>query len=146
MLPSICQQIWKTQQGPQDWKSSILIPIPKQDSPKECSNHWRTELISHTTKAVLKILQSRLQYCVNQELPGVQAGQKRQRNQRSNYQHSLDHRESKESIEKHLCFIDYIKAFDYRIITNCGKLFKSWEYQIILPLFWETCVWVKKHS
>ena len=93
VLPSIHRQIWKTQQGPQAWKSSILIPIPNKDSTKECTNHWTTELISHATKVSLKILQSRLQYCMNQELPGVQVGQKRQRNQRSNYQHSVDHRE-----------------------------------------------------
>ena len=70
VLPSICQQIWKTQQGPQDWKRSVFIPIPK----KECSNYNTIALISHASKVMLKILQARLQQYVNRELPGVQAG------------------------------------------------------------------------
>ena len=72
VLHSICQQIWKTQQWPQDWKKSVFIPIPKKDDAKECSNYHRISLISHVSKVMLKILQVR-QY-VNQELPDVQAG------------------------------------------------------------------------
>ena len=64
VLYSICQQIWKTQQWPQDWKRSILIQIPKKGSTKECLNHWTTTLISHTNKVMLKILQARLQHHV----------------------------------------------------------------------------------
>ena len=74
MLHSICQQIWKTQQGPQDWKRSVFIPIPKKDNAKECSNYCTIVLISHTSKVMLKILQARLQQYVNHELPDVQAG------------------------------------------------------------------------
>ena len=74
VLHSICQQIWKTQQWPQDWKRSIFIPIPKKSSEKECSNYCTIELISHTNKVMLKILQARLQQYVNHELPDVQAG------------------------------------------------------------------------
>ena len=74
VLHSICQQIWKTQQWPQDWKRSILIPIPKKVSTKECSNYCAIALISHASKVMLKILQARLQQYVNQELPDVQAG------------------------------------------------------------------------
>ena len=70
VLHSICQQIWKTQQWPQDWKRSVFIPIPKKDSAKECSNYCTIALISHTRKIMLKILQ---QY-VNRELPDVQTG------------------------------------------------------------------------
>ena len=62
VLPSICQQIWKTQQWPQDWKRSILIPVPKTGSTKECSNHRTIALISHASKVILKILHSRLQH------------------------------------------------------------------------------------
>ena len=69
----ICQQIWKTQQGPQDWKRSVFIPIPKKGNAKECSNYSTTALISHASKVILRILQSRLQQYVNQELPDVQA-------------------------------------------------------------------------
>ena len=71
---SICQQIWKTQQWPQDWKNSICIPIPKKGNAKECSNYCTIALISHTSKVMLKILQARFQQYVNCELPNVQAG------------------------------------------------------------------------
>ena len=74
VLHSILQQIWKTQQWPQDWKRSVFIPIPKKGNAKECSNYHTTVLISHASKAMLKILQATLQRYVNQELPDVQAG------------------------------------------------------------------------
>ena len=74
MLHSICQQIWKTQQWPQDWKKSVFIPIPKKGNAKECSNYPTIALISYASKVMLKILQSRLQQYMNHELPDVQAG------------------------------------------------------------------------
>ena len=74
VLHSICQQIWKTQQWPQDWKRSVFIPIPKTGNAKECSNYCTIALISHASKVMLKILQARLQQYVNRELPDVQAG------------------------------------------------------------------------
>ena len=74
VLHSICQQIWKTQQWPQDWKRSLFIPIPKKGNAKECSNYRTIALISHASKVMLKILQARLQQYVNCELPDVQAG------------------------------------------------------------------------
>ena len=74
VLHSVCQKIWKTQQWPQDWKMSVFIPIPKKGNAKECSNYHTAELISHTSKVMLKILQARLQQYVNCELPDVQAG------------------------------------------------------------------------
>ena len=74
VLHSICQQIWKTQQWPQDWKWSVFIPIPNKGNAKECSNYCTIALISHASKVMLKILQARLQQYVNRELPGVQAG------------------------------------------------------------------------
>ena len=74
LLHSICQQIWKTQQWPQDWKRSVFIPIPKKGNPKECSNYHTIALISHARKVMFKILQARLQQYVNQEFPDVQAG------------------------------------------------------------------------
>ena len=70
----ICQQIWKTQQWPQDWKRSVFIPIPQKGNAKECSNYRTIVLISHTSKVMLKILQARLQQYVNRELPDVPAG------------------------------------------------------------------------
>ena len=80
VLHSICQQIWKTQQWPQDWKRSVFIPIPKKGTATECSNYCTIALISHTSKVMLKILQVRLQQYMKRELPDVQAGLKRQRN------------------------------------------------------------------
>ena len=74
VLHSICQQIWKTHQWPQDWKRSVFIPISKKGNAKECSNYCPIALISHTSKVMLKILQARLQQYVNHELPGIQNG------------------------------------------------------------------------
>ena len=74
VLHSICQQIWKTQQWPQDWKRSVFIPIPKKGIAEECSNYCTIALISHASKVMLKSLQARLQQYVNCELPDVQAG------------------------------------------------------------------------
>ena len=74
VLHSICQQVWKTQQWPQDWKRSVFIRIPKKGNAKECSNYCTIALISHSNKVMLKILQARLQQYMNRELPDVQAG------------------------------------------------------------------------
>ena len=74
VLHSTCQQVWKTQQWLQDWKRSVFIPIPKKDNAKECSNYHTIALISHTSKVMLKILQTRLQQYINCEVPVVQAG------------------------------------------------------------------------
>ena len=74
VLYTICQQIWKIHQWPDKWKSSVFIPIPKKDNAKECSNYRTIALISHTSKAMLKILQARLRQYVNHEFPDVQAG------------------------------------------------------------------------
>ena len=74
VLLSICQQIWKTQRWPQNWKRSVFIPVPKKGNAKECSNYRIIALISHASKVMLKILQSRFQQYVNRELPDVQAG------------------------------------------------------------------------
>ena len=106
LLHSIFQQIWTTQQWPQDWKRSVFIPIPKKGNTKECSNYRTIALISHASKMMLKILQARLQQYVNCKLPDVQAGfRKDRRNQRSNCQHLLDHQKSKRVPEKHLLLL-----------------------------------------
>ena len=82
MLHSVCQQVWKTQPWPQDWKRSVFIPIPKKGNAKECSNYHTSALISHGRKVILKILQARLQQYVNRELPDIQAGFKKGRGTR----------------------------------------------------------------
>ena len=81
VLHSICQQVWKTQQRPQDWKRSVFIPIPRKGNAKECSNYNTIELISHASKVMLKILQDRLQQYVNQEIPDVPGESHGQRSQ-----------------------------------------------------------------
>ena len=86
VLHSICQQIWKTQQWPQDWKRSVFIPVPKKGNAKECSNYCTIALISHASKVMLKILQDRLQQYMNCELPDVQAGFRKGRGQFSSVQ------------------------------------------------------------
>ena len=83
VLHSICQQIWKTQQWPQDWERSVFIPISKKGSAKECSNYCTIVLISHTSKVMLKVLQARLQQYVNRELPDVQTGFRKGRGTRN---------------------------------------------------------------
>ena len=114
VLHSICQQIWKTQQWPQDWRRSLFIPIPKKDSAKECLNQRTIALISHTSKVTLKIFQTRLQQYVNCELPDVQADFRKgrvTRDQIANIRWIIEKaREFQKNI--YFCFIDYAKAFD----------------------------------
>ena len=103
VLHSICRKNWKTHQWPQDWKRSVSILIPKKSNAKECSNYHTIALISHASKVMLKILQDRLQQCVNRECSRCSSWiQKRQRNQRSNCQPPLDHQKIKRGPEKHL--------------------------------------------
>ena len=85
VLRSVCQQIWKTQQWPQDWKRSVFIPIPKKVNAKECSNYHTIALISNASKLILKILQARLQQYMNRELPDVQVGFRKGRRTRDQY-------------------------------------------------------------
>ena len=114
MLHSICQQIWKTQQGPQDWKRSAFIPIPKKGNDKECSNYLTIALISHASKVMLKILQTRLQQYVNHELPDVQAGFSKGRGTRDQIANIRWIMEKAREFQKNVyfCFIDYAKKFD----------------------------------
>ena len=89
VLHSICQQIWKTQQWPQDWKRSVFIPIPKKGNAKECSNYHTIAFISHISKVMLKILQARLQQYMNCKLPDVQARHRQGRGTRDQIATSL---------------------------------------------------------
>ena len=123
VLHSICQQIWKTQQWPQDWKRSVFIPIPKKGNPKECSNYCTIALISHTSKVMLKILQASLQQYVNQELPDVQAGFRKGRGTRNQTANICWIIKKARVFQKNICFclVDYAKAFD------CVDNNKLWE-------------------
>ena len=102
LLHSICQQIWKTQQWPQDWKRSVFILIPKKDNAKECSNYRTIALMSHTTKVILKILQARLQQYMNHELPDVQVGFRKGRGIRDQIANLHQIIENARELEKHL--------------------------------------------
>ena len=123
MLHSICQQIWKTQQGPQDWKRSVFIPIRKKGNEKEWSNYRTSALISHTSKVTLKILQARLQQYVNHELSDVQYGLRKSRGTRDQIAniHWIIKKAREFQKNIYFCFIDYIKAFD------CVDHNKLWE-------------------
>ena len=114
LLHSICQQIWKTQQWPQDWKRSVFILIPKKGNAIECSDYFTIVLISHANQVVLKILQARLQQKVNCELPDVQAGFRKGRGTRGQIANIFWIIEKAREFQKNIyfCFIDYAKAFD----------------------------------
>ena len=111
VLHSIYQQVWKTQQWPQDWKRSVFFPIPKKGNAKECSNYCTTALISHASEVMLKIFQARLQQYVNRELPNAQAGFRKgrgTRDQTANIHWIIEKAtEFKKSI--YFRFIDYAK-------------------------------------
>ena len=148
MLHSICQQIWKIQQWPQDWKSLVFIPIPKKGNAKECSNCSTIALISHASKVMLKILQKRLQHYMKCKLPDVQADLEKQKNQRSNCQHPLDHRKSKRIPEKTSisALLTTPKPLTVWITTNCGQFLNRWAYQTTLPAPWEICMQIRKQQ
>ena len=105
VLHSICQQIWKTQQWPQDWKRSVFIPIPKTGNAKEYSNYSTIALISHASKIMLKILQARLQQYMNQELSDVQAGFRKGRGTRDQIANICWIIEKERVPEKHLLLL-----------------------------------------
>ena len=111
VLHSICQQIWKTQQWPQDWKRSVFIPIPKKSNAKECSNYHTIALISHASKLMLKILQARLQQYVNLELSDVQVGFRKGRGTRDQIANTHWIIKKAREFQKNIyfCFIDWQK-------------------------------------
>ena len=127
MLYSIYQQIWKTLQRPQDWKSSVFIPIPKKGNAKDCSNYRTIALISHASKVMIKILQASLQQYLNHEFPDIQAGFRKGKGTRNQIANICWFIEKAREFQKNIyfCFIDYAKAFVW-ITTNCGKFLKRW--------------------
>ena len=138
VLHSTCQQIWKTQQWPQDGKRSVFTPVPKKGNAKECSNYRMIALISHASKLMLKILQARLQQYVNQELPDVQAGFRKGRGTRDQIANICWIIKKPREFQKviYFCFVDYTKALLIKgtaltvwTTINCGKFQKRWEYQ-----------------
>ena len=130
VLHSICQQIWKTQQWPQDWKRSIFIPIPKKGNAKECSNYHTTALISHASKVMLKILQARLQQYVNHELLDVQAGFRKGRETRDQIAKICWIIEKGRQFQKKTsisALLTMPKHLTVWITIYCGKFWMRWE-------------------
>ena len=129
VLHPICQQIWKIQQWPQDWKRSVFIPILNKGNDKECSNYCAIVLISHASKVMLKTLQARLQQYMNQELPDIQAGFRKGRGARDQIAniHWIIEKENsrKTSTSASLTMLNSLILW---ITTNCGKFLKRWNY------------------
>ena len=133
VLHTICQQIWKTQQWPQDWKRSVFILIPKKGSAKECSNCCTIALISHASKVMLKILQARLQQYENHELPEAQAGfrkGRRTRDQTANIRWIIIKKQG--NSRKTSASLTMLKLLTLWITKDCGIFLNSWEYQTTL--------------
>ena len=147
-LGSICQQIWKIQQWPQDWKRSVFIPIPKKGNPKECSNYLTIALISHASKVMLKILQARLQQYVNHELPDVQAGFRKPEEPEVKLPTSAGSSQKQGSSRKTSisALLTMLKPLTMWITIHCGKFWKKREYQTTWPAFWETYMQVRKQQ
>ena len=127
VLHSICQQIWKTQQWPQDWKRSVFIPVPKKGNAKECSNYHSIVLISHTSKVMLKLLQARLQQYMNHDLPDTQAGFRKGRGTKDQIAsiHWIIKKAREFQKNIYFCFIDYTKAFECVDHNKLWKILKE---------------------
>ena len=129
VMYSICQQIWKTQHWPQDWKRSVFIPIPKKGNAKECSNYCTIALFSHASKVMLKILQARLQQHTNHELPDVQAGFRKGRGTRDQTSTGSSKKQERSRKTSTSALLTMPKPLTVWITTNCVKYIKRWEYQ-----------------
>ena len=147
VLHSICQQIRKNQQWPQDWKMSVFIPIPKKGNAKQCSN-YHIALISHSSKVMLKIFQVRFQEYVNRKLPDVAAGFKKADEPEIKLPTTAGLWKKKQSSRKTSisALLTMPKPLTVWITTNCGIFWKKWEYQTTWPASWETCVQVRKQQ
>ena len=131
VLHSICQQIWKTQQWPQDWKRSDFIPIPKKGNAKECSNCSTIALISHGSKVMLKILQARLQQYMNHKFQMFKLDLEKAEEPEIKLPTSVGSSKKQENSRKTSTstLLTTLKPLMVWITTNCGKFFKGWEYQ-----------------
>ena len=135
VLHSVCLQIWKTQQWPQDWERSVFIPIPNKRNDKKCSNYRTIVLISHTSNIMLKILQARLQQYMNPELADVQAGLRKGRGTRDQIANIRWIIEKAREFQKNICFCftDYAKAFDYVDHNKLWKILQEMGNKTTLP-------------
>ena len=149
LLHWICQQIWKTQQWPQDWKRSVLIPLPKKGNVRECSNYCTDVLISHPSKVMFRILQSRLQQYVNQKILDVQGVFREGRGARDQITNIHWIIEKAREFQKSLLLLHWL----HYSLWLCGSQ-RLWEIlkemgkpsYLTLPVSLETCMWVKKQQ
>ena len=148
VLYSICQQIWKTQQWPQNWKRPIFVPIPKKGNANKYSNYHTIALISHASKVMLKILQFRLEQYMNREPPDVQPGYRKGRGTRYltvNIHWIIKKAESSRKTSTS-ALLTMPKPLTVWITTNCGKFLMMWEYHTTWPGSWEICMQVRKQQ
>ena len=148
MLHSICWQIWKTQQCPQDWKRSVFIPVPKKGNAKECSNYCTLALISHASKVMLKLLQARLKQYMSCELPDVQAGFRKGRGTRDQIANICWIMEKAREFHKASisALLTMPKPLTVWTTINCGEFWKRWEYQTTWTASGETYMQVRKQQ
>ena len=146
VLHSICQQIWKTQQWPQDWKRSVFIPIPKKGNAKECSNYHTIALISHASKEMLKISKPGFSnmWTVNFQMSKLDWENAEEPEIR--FPTSAGSRKKHESSRKTSisALLTMPKPLPVWITENCGKFWKRWEYQTTWSASWEICMQVRK--
>ena len=137
VLHSICQQIWKTQQWPQDWKMSVFIQISKKGNAKDSSKYGTIALISYISKVMLKILHARLHQYMNRELLHVQAEFRKGRGTRDQIANIHWIIKKARDLQKISTFalLTMPKPLTMWITTNCGKFLEKWEYQTILSVF-----------
>ena len=128
-LHSICQQIWKTQQWPQDWKRSVFIQIPQKDNGKECSNYHTIALISHASKVMLKILQARLQQYVNFQMFKLVLEKAEEPEIKLPTSVGLSKKQETFRKTSISALLTMPKLLTMWIPINCGKFFKRWKYQ-----------------
>ena len=131
------------------WKRSLFIPVPKKGNARECSNYHTMALSSHARKVMLKILQVRLQHNMNQELPDVQTGFRKDRgtrDQSANIHWNIEKAREFQKKTSISALLTMPKPLTVWITINCGKLWKRWEYQTTWPASWEICMQVRKQQ
>ena len=150
MLQKCCIQyaskFGKLSSGHKTGKGQFSFQSPKKCNAKACSNYQTIALISHATKVMFKILQARLQQYMNRKLTDVQAGLWKGRGTRYQIAETCWNIEKSRELQKTSASLTMLKPLTVWIITNCGKFLKRWEYQTILHVSWETCMWVKKQQ
>ena len=146
MLHSICQQIWKTQQWPQDWKRSVFIPVPKKGNAKECSNYHPIALTSHASKVMLKISKQGFNSTWTMNFQMFKLVLEKSEEPEIKLPTSTRSWKKQESSRKTStsALSTMPKPLTVWITINCGKFWKRWEYQTTWPASWETCMQVRK--